>query len=248
MLTNNKLFYDEISGFYDDMINSDKIIRSKQALFKKILPEWMKTAADVGCGSGNDSIALTLNGLNVTGFDPSVNMIKTAEINAKNRGLKITFEPKGASKIGEKYHNSFDAVLSLGNAIPNIKPVELKATFKKIHSILNVNGGFIAQILNYDNVLRGKKRIVNITKSKDKIFVRFYDFSRNSLFFNILEFDQNNLNERKLHSTNLFPYQKDYLTSLMKKAGFRSIKCYGDFNFNRFSKNTSKDLIFTAKK
>ncbi len=244
----NKLFYNDISGFYDDMINSDEIIKSKQALFKKILPEWIKTPADVGCGSGNDSIALTLNGLNVTGFDPSVNMIKIAKINAKNRGLKIKFEPVSASKIGAKYYNKFDAVLSLGNAIPNIKPIDLTATFKKIHSLLKVNGIFLAQILNYGNILSEKKRIVNITKSKDKIFVRFYDFLSDCLVFNILEFGQNNMNDRKLHSTKLYPYQKDYLISLIKKAGFINIRCGGDFGFNRFSKNFSKDLIIGAKK
>jgi len=244
----NKLFYDDISGFYDDMINSDAIIKSKRGLFKRILPEWVKTAADVGCGSGNDSIALSMNGLNVTGFDPSAKMIKTARINAKTCEPGIKFEQASASKIGAKYHNNFDAVLSLGNAIPNIQPSELKTAFNKIHTILKVNGIFLAQLLNYGNVLREKKRIVNITKSKDRIFLRFYDFSSDSIVFNILEFGKNNLNDRKLHSTELYPYQKDYLTSLMAGTGFRNIKCYGDFGFNRFLRNSSKDLILTAER
>ena len=90
----NKKFFDKVSSFFDNMTNSPKVINVRKLMLKNYITEEMKTAVDLGCGTGNDSIALSLNGLAVDGFDLSNDMIKAANENASKYGVKINFYNK----------------------------------------------------------------------------------------------------------------------------------------------------------
>jgi ubiquinone/menaquinone biosynthesis C-methylase UbiE len=61
----NRAFYDELASDYDDMISFENAVEKKKKLFKNFLTSEMKASADIGCGSGVDSIALALSGLKV---------------------------------------------------------------------------------------------------------------------------------------------------------------------------------------
>jgi hypothetical protein len=41
---------------------------------------------------------------------------------------------------------------------------------------------------------------------------------------------------------------KDELIEIIEEVGFKKVKCYGDFEKNRFYKNGSKDVIILAEK
>ena len=56
-------FYNNIAAEYDDMISFNSAVRSKEKLLKKFIDANTKTVTDIGCGSGVDSIALSLLGL-----------------------------------------------------------------------------------------------------------------------------------------------------------------------------------------
>ncbi|MDD5360567.1 MAG: class I SAM-dependent methyltransferase [Ignavibacteria bacterium] len=244
----NKDFYNSISAEYDSMVNSDSIIKARKNILKKFLDENCKYAADIGCGTGNDSIALSLNGINVTGFEPSEDMLKSAERKAVTYEQKIKFVNTSAGKIGKEYYGKFDLAISLGNTIANIKPSELKTAFKKAYMILKDEGKFLVQVLNYDNIRKENKRIVNVTGSGDKLFLRFYDFYTDRLNFNILTINKNNHQEYNLITTRLYEYKKNELAGLLKTSGFKKISFYADFNLNPFNPKTSKDLILIARK
>jgi len=116
----NKVFYDELASDYDNMISFEKTVENKKKLLKNFLTSKMKSAADVGCGSGVDSIALASLGLNVTAFDPSVEMLKVAEANAKRLNVKVGFHNYSADNVPTEFNNNFDLVTSLGNTFANI--------------------------------------------------------------------------------------------------------------------------------
>lgn len=56
-------FYNDMASEYDDMISFNSAVRSKEKLLKKFIDANTKTVTNIGCGSGVDSIALSLLGL-----------------------------------------------------------------------------------------------------------------------------------------------------------------------------------------
>lgn len=243
----NFQFYDELSIDYDSMINFSKSLENRKKLFKNIITPDIKIAADIGCGTGLDSIALSELGLNVNAFDPSSEMLKIAKNNAAKYNSKISFHNFGAELLPEIYFEKFDIAFSLGNAIANIPPDILSKSFERIFKTLKNGKKLYVQILNYERIRKTNNRIVNITKNNDKIFVRFYDFNERNLIFNILTIEEKNPSEHTLISTQLFEYERDFLYKALKDSGFKKVNFYGDLNLNEFSTDNSKDIILIAE-
>ncbi len=107
-MLNNQEFYDELSVQYDSMIPFEKAIERKKELFKNLLKGRNKTVADIGCGTGSDSLALAGIGHKVTSFDPSAQMLDKARINAKSSGLDLDSYQFGASQIPDDFNGKYE--------------------------------------------------------------------------------------------------------------------------------------------
>lgn len=247
-MLNNQMFYDELSAQYDSMIPFEKVIERKKELFKNLIKGLNKTIADIGCGTGSDSLALAGLGYKVTSFDPSAQMLNKATLNAKSSGLDLDFYQFGAAQIPDNFNGKYDVVISFGNAFANIPPDEFDSSVRRCFSLLGGKGELYIQILNYEKILLEKKRIVSITTGEEKYFVRFYDFYENKVVFNILQFDKAKPAEHQLISTKIYPYSVDDFTIALEKAGFGSVKYFGSFNLTPFDPQISNDLIITAVK
>jgi glycine/sarcosine N-methyltransferase len=244
----NNTFYDEIASEYDEMISFETAIDKKKIFLKTLINQNSKTAADIGCGSGVDSIALSLSGLKVVAFDPSSEMLKTAESNSKRMNVQPVFHNSTADKIPNEFDNNFDLVLSLGNTLANISNDKLQKSIQRCYDILKPSGQLIVQILNYEKILADKKRIINITEGKNKFFIRFYDFNDEQIVFNILTFSKSNISEYKLSSTEIYPHNAEIFESGLRASGFNEVKFFGDLQLSEFVIQQSKDLIITSKK
>ena len=244
----NYSFYDELAFDYDEMISFDKAIDKKKFLLENFINSDTNTAADIGCGSGVDSIALSLTGLKVVAFDPSSEMLKVAVSNSKRMNVKPDFHNSTADKIPKEFDNSFDLVLSLGNTFANISNDKLQESIQRCYDILKPDGQLLIQILNYEKILVDKNRIVNITEGKNKLFIRFYDFNDEQFVFNILTFAKNKFSDYKLSSTEIHPYILEDFKSGLRTSGFNDIKFYGDLRLAEFNVQKSKDLIVISQK
>jgi len=247
-LNKNKDFFNSVSGFYDDMIGFNKSLKKRADVYKKILNTSIKTAADLGCGTGLDSIALDKNGIKVTAFDLSTEMINVALVNSIKHNCKINFVCSGIDKIPIKYNGKFDFAVSMGNTLANLESKALYKAFEKAHKILNKNGVFILQVLNFGKLIKGNKRIIKISSLPGEYIIRFYDILKRNLNFNIMRFKSANTNEYELNTTTLYPYSKTELLDRLQKAGFRKIKIYGSLNFDKFNLKSSNDLIIYSEK
>ena len=247
-MLSNKEFYDNFAEDYSEMISFDNAIEKRRSLLNNIVQPKMKYAADLGCGTGIDSATLTQLGLAVTGFDPSSEMIKQAKNNAGNKNLEIDFANHGITEIPTAFNQKFDLAISLGNTFANIERESFQSSINKCYDLLKEQGSIFIQVLNYKMILKEKKRIVNITESEEHFFIRFYDFIKDEIKFNILKFSKTNPKENNLITTTIHPYtSKDFNNSLLD-AGFRSVKIYSDLNRNEFDENRSKDLFIEAVK
>ncbi|MCX6164916.1 MAG: methyltransferase domain-containing protein [Ignavibacteriae bacterium] len=243
-----KIFFDNVSDFFDNMTDASKVISMRKELLKKFLTPKIKTAVDLGCGTGSDSISLGLNDLDVTGFDISGKMIEKAKINSKKYNLDLRFFKHSLDKIPSKFNDKFDFAISLGNSLALVEENKIKKSAERIFKILNHNGIFVMQILNYTAIKKADSRIVNITQNPPNVYVRFYDFFTMPLNFNILRFNRDNPKDFELLTTKLFPYEKDYLFAILKNKGFKNIKAYSSLNKDKFDRHKSKDLIIVAYK
>lgn len=244
----NDAFYDELASDYDAMISYAKAIENKKAHLKKLITSEIKAEADIGCGSGVDSIALASLGLKVTAFDPSVEMLEAARANALRTDIEVGLHSYAAENIPNEFDEKFNLVVSLGNTFANISDENFNTSLKRCYDILKPNGYLLIQVLNYEKILVDKQRILNITEAADKYFIRFYDFADEHIVFNILKFSKSNLSHRELFSTEIYPHALEDFESGLKRAGFNSFQFCSNLELAPFNKSESKDLILLAKK
>jgi ubiquinone/menaquinone biosynthesis C-methylase UbiE len=243
-----KKFFNNVSDFFDNMTDAKKVISQRSELLKKFISENADTAADLGCGTGSDSISLALNELTVTGFDISEKMIEKAKSNAKKYGVKSNFFNYSINKIPTIFNSSFDLAVSLGNSMALVEEKYLGKSVKKIYDILKPNGIFVMQILNYAVIKKSNNRIVNITENPPNMYVRFYDIFGMPMNFNILRFKKDNPKDFELLTTKLYPYDRNYLFKVFKEKGFKKTEVFSDLNKGKFNKYKSKDLVIIAYK
>lgn len=247
-MKSNCTFYNSASAYYDKMIDFDSALQKRKILLSNFVDEKIKSAADVGCGTGVDSISLSQLGLEVTSFDPSLEMINTAQANSEKHNCKIDFHTFGANEIPKTFYNKFNLVVSLGNTLANIPFTKIEKSVAKLFKLLKNDGKVLIQILNYEKILREKERIVNITKKDGEYFIRFYDFEKKDLTFNILKFNADQTTKKELISTKIFPHTAKGLKKVFKEAGFQKIELFGGLDKKPFDAKTSSDLVLFAQK
>ncbi|MCF8260795.1 MAG: class I SAM-dependent methyltransferase [Melioribacteraceae bacterium] len=242
----NNEFYSSLSENYDEMINFDKSVENKSKLLGNIFSPENMSCADIGSGTGVDSIALSKLGVKTDGFEPSIKMIGKAEINVRKFSQSVKFFNYSLDEIPPEFDEKYDGVICLGNVLANIPNEKLNTSLKKISNLLKKDGMFLVQILNYTKILNEKERIVNITQNGGKTFIRFYDFYKDRLQFNILIYETQNPNNRKLISTPIFPHEKATVAKVLELQS--KIEFFGSLKMDPFDENNSSDLVILGKK
>jgi len=240
-------FYDEVSDIYEQMIDFKKNLTLRGDAYKKIFTAKGKVG-DIGCGIGLDSIALALNGHNVTAFDISPKMIEQVKLNAEKYNVNISSQVHSFQTIPKSFHDKFNYVVSVGNTIAHVNSKQLKASIKKMYKLLQPGGKIFLHILNYQLIINENKRINNIANRDEKIIIRFYDFRKDDLDFNILSFPQNSPKEFKLVTTKHYPHTKNEIETYLKVAGFTKVWFTKDFAGEKFNASNSKDMFVEAVK
>jgi SAM-dependent methyltransferase len=230
------------------MTGYENALKSRMDLYKRFITSDMTTAADLGCGTGLDSIALSFNGLKVTGFDISAGMIERAKEKSVELKLGIDFHNYSLDTIPETFSNKFSFAVSMGNTLANLNKNGIRQAFNNCYRMLQPGGKFLLQILNYEKILKKKERIVNITHREGKYYVRFYDFCEDEIDFNILSFDENELKNKQLNTTKLYPYNINDLKELLSSEGFAGIEAFGSLSKETFDGQISKDIVILAYK
>jgi SAM-dependent methyltransferase len=241
------IFYNEISDFYEKMIDFEKNLELRKSAYQRIFPA-KGIGADIGCGIGLDSIALAMNGHSITAFDISSKMIEEVKQNALKYQVDIKTHTHSLESVPKNYNGKFNYVVSVGNTIAHLDNKQLERAIKKIYGLLLPGGKVFLHILNYGLIKKENKRINNIANRDGKIIIRFYDFRKDDLDFNILSFPQNSPKEFKLVTTKHYPHTKNEIEFYLKSAGFGKIKFMKNFTGEKFNSRNSKDMFIEAVK
>ena len=103
--------------------------------------------------------------------------------------------------------------------------------------------------MNYEKILTHKDRIIDIHREGEHEFIRFYDFNKNTLNFNILNIDWNsNLPVYDLQTTFHYPYRKNDLRNIFKQNGFKLEKVYGNIRMEKYNPDQSPNCVFVVRK
>jgi glycine/sarcosine N-methyltransferase len=243
-------FYDSLANEYDELTGFAERFDKERSTFQMLVQKYdMKIVLDAGCGTGFHSILLAQLGLHVTATDISEQMLRQAKRNAEHVGVQVDTLQTSFQGMNESVHNKFDAVFCLGNTLPHVlTEEELIQSFKSFRETLNSGGRVFLQLLNYDRILNFRERILNVKEVNDKIFVRFYDYERESIVFNILTIQKSGGQMgHSLNSVRLFPWRSAGLIRTLKNAGFRNVQLFSSMSLDVFDELASKDLVIIAQ-
>ncbi len=243
-------FYDELAADYDELTGHATRARAARAFVEELLGRYaIRSAVDVACGTGLYALALAEAGVETTGVDISAQMLNQAREHADQAGLAIRWIDASMQQLAAKVSDQVDAVLCMGNSLPHLlDDDELPAALSSFRAVLAPDGVLAIHVLNYDRILAQGERIVGITRSGDRQFVRFYDFLAGRVRFNVLSLEWRGQEcTHSLHSTVLRPYRLDELRTALQAHGFSDIAARGDLQLGPFDPATSDSLLIIAR-
>lgn len=245
----NENFYNAISPFYNSMISMEQSLVRRKIFYESVFTDQnIEVAADLGCGSGLDSLALATMGLKVFGFDPSSEMIRLAKQNSEKCGADIQFIRKNILDIPQKFTGRFDAVVSFGNTLANLDETEVRFALQKVQQLLKPNGLFVFQILNYNRIEKRKETVIGFTDSEDSLIVRFNEFLKDEMKFHFLSINKKVISSSTHFSTRIYPHKKKFISAALSQAGFKQTKIFGSLSLEKFRLETSRDLIIVTQR
>jgi len=244
--------YDALSDSYDTMIAWEPRLRNELPFFRKVFAEIQaRRVLDMACGTGQHAIAFAKEGYAVTAVDLSLPMIEQARANAVKAGVDVHLAVAGFGQARRLIGQGFDAVTCLGNSLPHlIKRLELVAFLKDMRAVLRPGGILVIQNRNYDRVWARKIRFMpvdaRVIGGREALFLRFMDFHRKTLTFNILQlFKEDTRWQCRVDSTRLRPIFRRELEEDLRKAGFRNMTFYGDYQSDEW-REEAEDTIALA--
>lgn len=218
----------EFVSKWDELIDWEKRYEAEGGFFKKVLEEHgARTVLDIACGTGFHTVTLALDGFDVVGADGSATMLAKAKENAQRCGLDQTkfVEAEWTNLTAAFPKNSFDAIVCLGNAFTHLfeENDRIKA-LAEIFAVLKDDGVAIIDQRNYDSILDqgfNSKHRYYYTGSTVEVEPEYVTDQAVKFLY---KYD-----DGSVHHLTLCPIRQEYVTSLLRQAGFKSVQRYGDF-------------------
>lgn len=201
------------------------------------LPE-NATILDLACGKGRHSIYLNSLGYNVTGVDLSENNINYAsQFNTNTLQFK-------QHDMRNELSQQFDAVFNLFTSFGYFsKNEDNKSVLRTIKNSLNETGFACIDFLNTNYAI--KNLVPKETKVIDGITFNIKRYTENSFICKNISFEAENNHynfTEKVQALGLSDFE-----NMMKKESIYLLDIFGDYNLQKFDKNTSERLIMIFK-
>ncbi len=235
-----KLFFDSVHSknlveMWGDFIDWNRRRKGENGFLKKTLLENnSKKIFDAGLGDGCDSIYLLKEGFDVLSNELDFGFIRKAHENARKENVKLDVVSFNWLELDRHLQeNSFDAVLCTGNSITYLftEQEQLNA-LRQFRRLLNENGLLIVDERNYQYFLDKKNEILKgkfnysgkYVYSGDNVHAYPVEITDKKVIMEYFD----SINGNKAH-LDLYPFKRNELFNLLKKAGFKNIKQFSDY-------------------
>lgn len=215
-----------------DRLTGDVDYEAVVAFYRQILEAeglCPRTAVDLACGTGSVALILAKQGLQVTAVDMSEDMLCVAQQKAQ----ELDAPPRFICQKLQQLHlpRGVDlAVCALDSLDYITDPVDCEEAIRRIYRVLNPGGCFIFDV-NTPEKLRAMDGQVFLDEDDDVYCVWRGEFDEQT---NICSYGmdlfqrQGNCWQRSFEEHQEYAYSAQQLTGWLKKAGFTSIRVYGD--------------------
>ena len=240
-------FYASISDYYDRIFPYSR--KQLEFITKQLSPPPL-ALLDIGCATGELSLALSEKGYSVTGIDSDAEMISAAKKKLQRReSPSIEFRTMDMEDISTKFgDNAFGGVICFGNTLVHVTdPARLQDQISAFHNVLDKDGLLFVQILNYDYILDNDIERLPLIEDERIRFERSYrrESGAEILHFDTVLFDKKS-GKKVVNSIPLYPLRRAELHRYAEEAGFTSLTYFGGFDSSPLEPN-SLPLILTAK-
>jgi len=232
-----------VSSNYDKMVDWKKRFEYEfPALFRIFSRHNVHRVLDLGVWTGEYSLGLIKEGLEVVGVDHNPSMIKIA--NDKKKKIsndlqkRISFHLSDFSNLAEVVDGEVDAVISMGSSFPYI-PYDLEKTLLGAKKVLRKEDGVIfLQILNMEKVLTKQRRLLSFSiqktkgeKGSEQMFLEYYDKKDNNIIEHhvvVFDYDGKSWIYKGMSSVPVKNVKKEDVEKILKNLSFKNISFSGN--------------------
>ncbi len=237
---------------YDLIASNYSSIFPLEAATVRFIEYYLKTInakkiLDIGCATGDLALALCQRGYFMSGIDLNKKMIDIAKAKAGKHNASVSFKTQNMLELDA--NEKFDCVLCLGNTLPHVSSwTELEKCITIINRLLNKNGIFIFQILNYDKIVRDASVQFPKKENGEYVFSRNYtNITEDKITFEIDFFDK----IRGTHhtdSTELLPVKRTRVLELLQADGFIDSQVFSDYEKNTAGRDDFYNVFVSRKR
>ena len=166
------LTYSKLYKYYDLLSASQDEIDRKNHFTDRILSQHkVKTVLDFTCGTGAQLFGLTTLGYQVTGVDLSPFLLKIAREKSQQKKLGVELIE---GDVRETQVGSFDAAITIFNAIGHLTKTDFEKGIRNIHENLVIGGVYVFDIFNLnamtDDAIKNLAMDVKVITGDTKIY------------------------------------------------------------------------------
>ena len=209
--------YSWMFGGFDQQVERNRNWFEEQGIH----PKSSKNAIDLGCGSGFQSIALSLLGFNVTAVDFNQHLLDEL----KDHDKKETIDTIQSDILNPKnyVHNApFELAVCMGDTLLHLPSEQSVFDFFCItYDLLEPNGHLILSFRDYSTKLTGVDRFIPVQQDPDKIMTVFLEYESDYVFVHDLVYEQNgDVWEHEKSVYKKVRLSTDQIKKLLKKTNF----------------------------
>ena len=229
--------------FYQAGLTEERTQKEVDFLVRELKLNKPMAILDLACGHGRHANRLAALGHNVTGLDITKGFLKIAKSDAKAKGIRVKYIHQDMRKI--KFKNEFDRVILMFTSFGYFEHKENFKVLKNVFRALKPNGMLSLDILNVDSLQKRFLPFIVIEKGKDLMIDRNTYDKTTGRFYNKRIVIRNGIRKDKPFFIQLYNRQK--MSGLLKKAGFKSVRFFSDWDSKPFTRD-SRRMIVVARK
>lgn len=226
-----RIYDADAAEVYDDFELSDDWVLPVNKFVSEMLRRSgaVRDVLDMTCGTGAQAIALAAAGFKVTASDLSAPMLHVAKRKIAAAGLKVELHQADMRDVSL---GSFDAIVSMYNAIGHLSPEDFSKTCVNAAKNLRPGGVYIFDIFDRSRMhLLPKEEILDLSHNADgtkraRFTVTGFDDALGLLRVNQRTYSQADVEPIKVmqHEFTLRTYHRGDLVRIALDAGFRDLE------------------------